>query len=60
MHTLSAVSDQTFFIYGGLGVDGNTLSKLDSEVCVRNKMQTLFFLCFLIQLVFLYKAENTV
>lgn len=26
MHTLSAVSDQTLFTYGGLGVDGNTLN----------------------------------
>lgn len=29
MHTMNSVSDQTLFVYGGLGMDGKTLSKSD-------------------------------
>lgn len=32
MHTMTSTSDHTLFIYGGLGIDGNTLS--ESHSCI--------------------------
>lgn len=33
MLTMTSVSDHTLFIYGGLGIDGNTLGKSASVSC---------------------------
>lgn len=40
MHTMTAISDHTLFIYGGLGADGNTLSKSQP----RRKYRSLYSL----------------
>lgn len=38
MFTMTAVSDHTLFIYGGLGTDGKTLSECRLPVCTEENL----------------------